>query len=183
MSEKYFEETDMVPFEGMLVPVPRGRYKLLRERYGDRYIYPKEFDPYKMRHGFYDVHTPYTEYKKRFLRTVDQLPKDKQIVLVGDGLLFDDFFNKFKGAKADKLAMVEEIYPIKTVKGLNCKKLSELDKDRDFPVICCTDIRKAEKTLKEFGFEEYYVALEDRSVLQRANLSFYQRDKYYQVKH
>lgn len=88
---KAFEERRTLSYEGLMLDAPSGWDEVLIHLYGWEYHRPYEWNPWKRRHGFYDVEHPYGYYKEKFTRLFRGGCRDKEVVLLGDACMFDQF--------------------------------------------------------------------------------------------
>ncbi len=167
LERKWFTETVYLPFEGELYPVPSGFSELLKARYGENYILPYAFNPELARHGFYDAHKPYYYHKDKLLKRRDQLPMDKSIVLISDGLSVKDFAKKYTDVKVDRVINVDMQQEI------------ELDLSTEYPVLALADIRCGQRLMESISVEDYKIFVDDRELLRKANFSFWKLGKWY----
>ena len=88
---KAFKESVKLPYEDLLVDAPRGWDEVLWTLYGEWYHNPNPWFYWKRRHGFYDTEHPYPYYKEKMVRLFRGGCRDKDIVLLGDACMFDQF--------------------------------------------------------------------------------------------
>ncbi len=180
LSRESFNEVIDLAYEDMLLPAPAGRYEILYMLYGADYLTPSIWCEGKRRHGFYVADVPYQEYKKRFTGLMRSVPADKEIVLFGDGLLFEAYFKRYKDKYIPKhIVLMEEECVAEKVHGIKTERFQDFnpkEKTKIYPVICSIYIREAEAILQQAGYEEYYIFVQNREWLLLANPSFALRE-------
>lgn len=172
-----FQTTMPLLYEGIALDVPSGWDGILREFYGNGYMNRHGFREEKKRHGFYDVNTPYTVYKKRFSGLKHPAGIKEPIILFGDGSLFYACL-KFYKEKVNIIHLVqlpgEE--PMKAVMGIPVERWEDfhaldLPKASYRAIICSGDARMAERTLQKAGYDDYYIFWQKREWMLYANQS------------
>jgi len=88
---KAFDDKITLPYEELQLDAPCGWDEVLTALYGEWYHNPIEWTPWKHRHGFYDTEHPYPYYKEKFTRLFRGGCRDKEIVLLGDACMFNQF--------------------------------------------------------------------------------------------
>lgn len=94
---KDFEETLVMRYEALNMPVPSGYDHILRARYGKDYMRILMKQPGESLHGFYAVRVPSANYKKRFRGGWRIAPEGKRIVLFGDPFIVEQYL-RVKGS-------------------------------------------------------------------------------------
>lgn len=94
---KDFEETLVMRYEALNMPVPSGYDHILRARYGKDYMRILMKQPGESLHGFYAVRVPSANYKKRFRGGWRIAPGGKRIVLFGDPFIVEQYL-RVKGS-------------------------------------------------------------------------------------
>lgn len=189
IDRKNFIGETILKFEDMIFKVPYGWNGILKDFYGDNYFTERPWDKYKMRHGFYDVNTPYEIYLDRFhgLHRTKQAD-GKEIILFGVDVLMKAYLKRYPQEKyhPSKLVLIaDEEYELRreleqeeeTEKNLPGEieivpreYFENQDLSKYYPVICAIDVRKAEEILQEIGFQDYYFYWANRDWMLRANL-------------
>ena len=176
LSRKAFEKSVDLPYEDLMLAAPKGRYEVLETLYGANYMTPSPWKEGKWRHGFYRWNVPYQVYKKKFAELMKPEPIGKKIVLFGDGLLFEAYFQRYKDKfMPAHIVLLEEEYPIEQVHGIKTEKFEDFvpkDKGELYPVVCSVDIARAEEILQNAGYREYYIFVHNRDWLLLANPSW-----------
>lgn len=177
LDKKAFEEVIEVSFEGEKLLAPLGYDIVLRKLYGDNYMVPNPWKEGKRRHGFYDVNCAYLEHREHFRGLFKPQPlPDQKIVLFGDGLLFDAYYEKYGTRFVPSNIVVFDTWTAENnIHGIRVQTLHEYiqsDYGSIYPVICAVDIRAAEKKLEEIGIKNYYVFVKYRDWILLANSTF-----------
>lgn len=159
----WFENPTTITFEGMEFSAPKDKKTFLTSRYGENYLQPSNWNEHKRRHAFYSTEEPYSIYKARFNRLMKDNPEGKRIILFGEKPLFEAFQKKYPNTKITDQVNIEK------------EKLPTPQEDI-YAVICSADVRKAEKDLKEAGYNEYRIFWADRDWLLRANVTSIEED-------
>ena len=175
-----FKDSVNLAYEDIVLSAPRGRHKILEMVYGMDYMTPTPWQEWKTRHGFYRADVSYQVYKKRFADLMRPEPEDKDIVLFGDGLLFEAYFDRYKDQYMPKhIVLLEEARCIKKVHDIKVEHFEDFkpeEKAKLYPVICSANIAKAEEVLQKAGYEEYYIFVQERNWLLFANPSWVQQE-------
>lgn len=161
-----FENEVMMKYEDLDLLAPGGYKNILKMKYGAEYMkFPVPNDEPKCRHGFYDVERPYTDYKKHFDSRFSKLPKEKEIILIGDPLICDEYIKRHSGEHPAScmivyrtvMANLQEFechdYAIEQ-KSLN--ELKKMDFEKVFPFLCGFDYRKLWILMKEVGCQDFF---------------------------
>lgn len=176
LDKNAFKESSLFAYEGIGLYVPMGWDKTLKMLYGDNYMQPKAWAEGKRRHGFYAVDEPYKKYKERFRNLFRPLPDGKKIVLFGDGLLYEAYFDKFGNERMPaEIVSLTDIVVDKQIRGIKVKSIAEFlqtEHNDLYPVICALDVRKAQRQLQEIGIEEYHIFWKVREWMLLANYTF-----------
>lgn len=172
-----FQATMPLLYEGIFMDVPSGWDEILRKFYGNGYMNRQGFREGKQRHGFYDVETPYTVYKKRFSGLKYPASIKEPIVLFGDGSLFNACLKYYKKkvniihlVQLPKEELMEPIMGIPVEKWDDFHALN-IPQDSYRAIICSGDARMAERTLQEAGYRNYYIFWQKRDWMLYANQS------------
>lgn len=165
-SPKIFENEVMMKYEDLELLAPGGYKNILRAKYGAEFMkLPIPSEEPRHRHGFYDVEHPYTDYKKHFDSRFSKLPKEKEIILIGDPLICFEYIKRHSGAypagcmivyrtvNADLHKYEAQDYGIQQ-KPLH--ELKEMDFKKVFPFLCGFDYRKLWRLMRETGCEDYF---------------------------
>lgn len=176
LSRKAFKESIDLFYEDIILAAPKERYEVLEMLYGANYMTPLPWNEGKRRHGFYRWNVPYQIYKKRFSGLMKPEPTGREIVLFGDGLLFEAYFQRYHDKfMPAHIVLLEEECPIEQVHGIKAEKFEEFmpkNKEELYPVICSVDIARAEEILQNAGYHEYYIFVHNREWLLLANSSW-----------
>ena len=157
--------------------MPTGWDKILRMLYGDNYMQPYPWRERKYRHGFYDVELSYQIHKAHFRGLFHPAPEAAQeIVLFGDGLLYEAYFEKYgnKYAPSTIVSLTDTLVE-KQIHGVTVKTMGEFQQSMPnniYPVICAIDVRRAQKKVQEAGIQNYYVFLKVREWILLANYTY-----------
>lgn len=194
IDRKALAEETLLKFENMVFKVPAGWNGILRNFYGDSYMVERPWNRYNMRHGFYDVNTPYELYLDRFHglhRT--KTAEGKEIVLFGMDVLMNAYLKRYSHEKyhPSKLVFIEDeeyelrrklesetdnlkeeikYNPLDGIEMVSKEYFVNQDLSKYYPVICAIDGRKVEIILQDIGFKEYYFFWANRDWMLRANL-------------
>jgi LPS biosynthesis protein len=172
-----FQITMSLLYEDIALDVPLGWDRILRGFYGNGYMNRHGFREEKQRHGFYDVNTPYTVYKKRFGGLQYPTEINEPIVLFGDGSLFYACLKYYK-KKVNIIHLVQlpNEGPVNTVMGIPVERWGDfhalnLSKASYRAIICSGDARMAEQILQKAGYDDYYIFWQKRDWMLYANQS------------
>lgn len=176
LEKSAFEKSFSMKYEDLPIEVPAGFESVLKSRYGENYLEPLPWNEYKFRHGFYSVCEPYQVYKRRFSGIFKPAPSsDKKIVLFGDGLMFAEFFKKYKSDYRPDYIVLFDDSDISLLED-DCKTIYMADfakkgisKEDVYPVLCALDIRSGEQKIREAGFHDYFIFTNDRNWILLAN--------------
>ena len=172
---KAFEKTILFPFETIMLPLPAGWDQILRVRYGDNYMKIPSWSESKMRHGFYNPDVPYDVYQKRFRLFRPMPDQDTEIVLFGDGLLWDSYFLQYGERYQPKAIVSFSVWDKEEIRSIKVQTMEHFlgnSKGKIYPVLCCIDIRDGEKRLQEAGIMDYHIFLPVRKWMLYANYTF-----------
>lgn len=171
-----FDQSYHLSYEGVGMTVPCGWNMILESRYGEGYMSRRGWSQNRMRHGFYDVDTPYTIYKDRFGGLKNPTSINEPIILFGDGSVFGLCLDYYKSRThiTHLVLLPGEEWHKSDVDGIRVyswQEFADLDIDRDSyrAVICSADAREAECRLREAGYERYYIFWHDRNWMLCAN--------------
>ncbi len=177
-----FRRTIPLMYEGVRMQVPTGWEQLLRGLYGDDYGNRLGFAEGKWRHGFYDVDTPYTVYKKRFGGLKHPETIQEPIVLFGDGSVFQACLKYYKSrVQIAHLVQLPGEDTMEEVMGIPVESWEEfavlqLPMDSYRAVICSGDAREAERILRQAGYKNYYIFWYNRNWMLYANQTWIWRE-------
>lgn len=169
LDREAFSQTEEIMFENIRIEIPKDYDSVLSHLYGNDYMYYPRPEVKKYRHGFYSSDTPYPEYKKKFSGIFNPLPADKEIVLIGDGTQFEEYFTQF-GHKYRPKCIVDiskdhlpdELYGVKVV---TLNDIQKRNKDELYLIICSVFYKEMEQYVKEAGFSDYFFYVRDRGWL------------------
>lgn len=108
---KDFEETLVMRYEALNMPVPSGYDHILRARYGKDYMRILMKQPGESLHGFYAVRVPSANYKKRFRGGWRIAPEGKRIVLFGDPFIVEQYLRVKGGSLAPEIVVYDTQAP------------------------------------------------------------------------
>lgn len=159
------------------VNVPAGWDRALRCWYGERYMEPLVYNEGKQRHGFYNTELPYEIYKNRFRGLFHPGPVNgEQIVLFGDGYLYDAYFENFGEDiyRPEHIVNLYKGYNLAVIHGIQIEEFEEYNlsiehKEKVYAVICAVDVFKAERILQEAGYKNYYIYWHSREWMLLSN--------------
>ncbi|MCF0185485.1 MAG: LicD family protein, partial [Bacteroidaceae bacterium] len=175
---KWFEKTAWLPYEDMLVPVPEDHSKVLTSLYGPEHMTPLESNPWKSRHGFYDVTTPYPIVREKFRGLFKPVVPGKDIVLFGDGLLWEAYFKRYGSKHVPTLLVyTDDTWFKEKYQGIPAVRLNDYlagnpDFEKIYPVLCMPEIRRGFQIMEKCGITNYHVFVENRAAMQMANSCF-----------
>lgn len=170
-----FSSTIPLLYEGVMMQVPVGWDRLLKGFYGEGYWNRLGFNEGKRRHGFYDVNTPYIEYKRRFGGLKHPETISEPIVFFGDGSLFKSCLSYYKDrVSVAHLVLLPGEDEMSPVFGINVENwdsfmAQNIDRNTYRAVICSGNARSAEKILRKAGFDRYYIFWYERNWMLYAN--------------
>lgn len=162
-TKKAFAETMTMRYEGVELLAPKDWDRVLSDFYGDSYLSPIPLSKNRLRHAFYNVDVPYSNYKKRFSGLYRPGPSTEQkIVLVGDRLMFQAYLNRYTDARKKPWKMI-------SMDALD--ELRDIKSENIYLIICGYDIRAIENDIRTIGFRDYYIFCYYREWIQYANNS------------
>lgn len=180
LNARAFADKVTMRYENILMDAPAGYDKLLSKQYGINYMDMPRYDEGKQRHGFYDVHIPYQQYKKRFLGGNSLDLGGRELVIFGDASLFAYFFERYRKYTPANVVSVGTWKSPEEINGIRVEELSDFlrkypvseNRDKIYCVICTIYVREAERILKEAGLEEYHIFTYNRHWLLLADTSY-----------
>ena len=166
LNRKDFEATVMLDFEHRKLPAPVGYKNYLFMTLGRDYLsYPPEEERKPKHRGIFDPERPYSYYHKKLFDIFKDV-KEKQIILFGAGMMFEDYMNKY-GDRYRPAFLVDNDKSKwgRARMGLPIKEpqaILELSKDKRKVIICSYYYKEIEEQLQNMGIKEYSIYTQEK---------------------
>jgi phosphorylcholine metabolism protein LicD len=166
LARKDFETTVMLEFENRRVPAPGGYEDYLFMTFGRDYLkYPPEEERKPKHRGIFDPDRPYLYYQERFFDTFKNI-KDRDIILFGAGMMFEDYMNKY-GDKYRPSFLVDNDKNKwgRTRMGIPIKEpeaIIQIPESKRKIIICSFYYNEIEDQLKRMGIRDYSIYIQEK---------------------
>lgn len=170
-----FKSGICMKYEDMFLLAPGNYKELLKRKYGEDYMsIPIQENVVKRRHGLYDVDRSYLEYQSHVVCFFSRVPKNKDIILIGDRILCSEYVkermpsypaaywievetvNYDKIERLNKEKMLEESKSLDLVERQKIDVLKEIDYEKVFPFVCVFDYKKGFDLMRDAGCNDYF---------------------------
>lgn len=160
-----FSDMELLPFENLLLPAPKGYWRCLENQYGkDFYGYVSMQKRIPHHPAFWALDEGYKVYKKR-INNVFENTNGKIIVIFGTGNMLINYEKKSKGEYIPQFYVDNDSSKWGTKRNgidiSNPKVLLEYDKKELHIIICNNYFREIGAQLRNMGLNEYYIYLEN----------------------
>lgn len=167
---QYFEKQIETEFSGIKLPIPMEWKSCLLSIYGERYLQlPNAEEQIPKHRAFFDCHTKYKEYSRRFFGLLGDAGK-KEIVIFGAGIMFDEYIKRW-GADGRPSFIVDNNQSKwgsfrNGVLIKSPEELLKIPKEKLYLIICNIYYRQIEIQLKEMGIQDYHIFVQEKAWLE-----------------
>lgn len=158
---KDFEEPKYLEFEKRQCPVPCGYENYLFMTMGGDYMkYPPKEEQKPKHKGIFDPDTSYKKYKELFCGMFEGC-RNKEIILFGSGMMFEDYMQKYGGKYKPKFIVDNDKNKWGRKRmGIEIEapeKLLSIPTEKRHIIICSYYYKEISKQLDEMGITDYKV--------------------------
>lgn len=164
--KQIFEQTAMLDFEHLKVPVPRNYECYISTVWDNGMELPPESERKQRHEGLIDTEIPYREYTVPKFTDVFKNIKGKRILLFGAGMMFENYMKKYSRKFRPEYVFDNDKNKWGTFKnGIEVKSPKELVflyEENTRIIITNIYFKEIGEQLESMGIKEYYVYFQER---------------------